>query len=250
MLTVQQLREQVRFFARNGGDASMYTDTDIDVALRYAADFLARETLITRRVDSLTLTAGTSALPTFPTGQAAFRPARLINAYLFGSNVQVSDNLESYSGPYYTQGVPTSTGEMSLDLDNALLLTDFATLLRAQTISGNNSQPVWMAFDTLTTGQVWPTPDQNYTVAFSWSDYFTVWTPGDETDTTLGLTTNIPDDVLYPALIYGAPAAMQHAEPEHVFVTPAWKQFLAEIHRLKREGTLGVRTIISSRNRR
>lgn len=203
-MLVSTAQSYVRQFARNAGDSTMYTDADVDRAIQLVGQRFCRVTRCVKTLSSLTLTAASAALPAFPTG---FTPKHLIRAY-------IADN-------------------------PALRITDTDTLRRQRDRMARSDVPELVAFDSTTTGEVFPTPDTGYTLKFLWWEAFTTWTPG-STPTTL---LNVPDDLLIEWLPFGPPAVLQGNEPEHKYAGPMWQRYLEVENSLRDGGTLGVRTV-------
>lgn len=240
-MILQEAQNYVRQFARNAGE-SVYSADQIDRAIQAAGDEFVRRSRVIREVDPITLTANTSALPTLPTG---FRPDRLIDAYLSGTNVQIDTNvyaIGTFGGPY-AQGAVTGASESDERRRISLRLVPYQQVLSQQIVLPQTQQPTLMGFQTWATGQVWPTPDQNYTLNLLWLPFFSVWTPGDATQ--LNTVLNVPDEFLRPALTYGATAFLQHTDPQQQYANPSWKMFIEFCESCRGEGSLGVRSVFS-----
>jgi hypothetical protein len=248
-MNVGTVRTVVGFSARRARDPAYYTPLRVDAAVAMAANELIRRAKLLPRVDQLTLTGGSSALPAFPTGSGgtAFRPDRLIKAYLSGAGVVVNQaGALAASAPYNTVGALDSSW-VGPPRSSKLIVPDFITLNDQQIAQPMNGQPQMMAFNSVTTGQVYPTPvtGQNYTLNFCWSDFLTVWTWGATDNTTLNTVLNLPDDQLYPVLEFGAPYYLQYTEPESKFAPLARQKFDDAIAELSGLNSLGAEVMIS-----
>lgn len=209
-MNVAAARAIVQYGARFARDPSYYDLVRIDTAIQAAGDELIRRCQLLPVTGNVTLTAGSAAIPTFPTGGSGliFRPDRLINAYLSGANVTINGaGYLAPSAPFDTVGAPAFSA-LGPPSSTKLANIPFVTLSDAQIGQPQSGQPQAVAFDTTTTGQVYPTPDKNYTLNFQWSDLFTTWSPGGSGSTTI----NLPDDLLRPALYYGAVLYLQFNE--------------------------------------
>jgi hypothetical protein len=207
-MNLTEARAFVRQFARNAGDSGMYPDSEIDRAIQTVCDDFIDYVRCTRTTTALALTAGSSSLPALP---SLFRPERLLRAWI------------------PAKGVLDKLGH--------------GDLLKLQIDEGNTGLPQFVAFDSFSTGEVYPTPEAGsaYSLKIQWYEPLTVWTPGGADPGTL----NLPDDYLRQILIYGATATLQHNEPEHKFASESWKKYLA--YRLQMHGRGGLSGVISNR---
>jgi len=209
-------RTWVRQYARNAGDSSMYSDADIDRAIATVGNRFVRETRCLKTTDSLALTTSSSALPSLPTG---FRAERSIRAWVL------------------LAGVAKGTLQFPLHSD----------LVEAQIRRARTGLPMFIAFDSWTTGEVYPTPDQDYTVKLQWQQFFTTLAPDGSTD---GATTlNLPDDWLAEILPYGPTAVLQHNEKEMKYAAETWQKYLDFELRMKDAGNLGAKESIHATGR-
>jgi hypothetical protein len=65
------------------------------------------------------------------------------------------------------------------------------------------------------------------------------------------LTLNLPDDLFRNVLLYGAPAFLQHNDPEHAYATESGQKFEAYIQsKIGSAGGLGVASVMPRRRRR
>lgn len=271
-MTHSQARAIVRQFARNGYDLTTYPVRHIDQAISGICDEFIGVTHCTHTLGSLAISSGTTALPTLPTG---FRPENLHRAFILAED----------------------------DLD--IIAAD--TLLDLSVSDTSTGAPKRIAFTSLTTGLVHPTPDAAYTMYIDWSEPFvsltegagylatatatisggvvtavTVNTPGGEYaaapnitftggggtlaaatatidsagyvttiavtnggsgyttaptvvfsgTTNADVTLNLPNDYLRMILSYGAPALLQHNDPDHGFGSESYKKYV-EFRRMK-----------------
>jgi hypothetical protein len=230
---------QTTYFCRNGGVYASRFPAQLDYAIWAAADRFIRETRCLPRVDQITLTNGTAALPAFPT---TFRPDRLITAYLTGSNVKVQwvgGLIPEYA--YNTIGAPIYAGDALSYSSARLLRKDYQWLSDLSIARNISQQPALIAFDTWTTGLVYPNPDDNYTLNLRWTDFFTSWTYGSGSPS---LALNLPDDMLSGVLMFGAPGLLLSNEPEHAkFGEHCLEQFELFIQKYAGVGNLGAEDI-------
>lgn len=207
VMTIAVCRSFVRQFARNAGDSSTYSDEQIDRAIQLAADRWIETTKVTRKISTLTLSAGTYTLPTLP---ANFSSEKLLKAWVIRADLQ---------------------HEVELALVD---MADMETQRKRNNLQGN---PRYLAFSAMTAGEVYPTPSLNFSLYLLWVDLFTIWTPGDAGAGVL--TTNIPDDQLRAICTFGAPAFLQHTEPQNAYAQTAFQRFEQEMQRFKNRGLAG-----------
>ena len=92
---------------------------------------------------------------------------------------------------------------------------------------------------------LWPTPGTALIAKIRWLQPFTSWSPGSAGAVAI---LNLPNDTMYELLSYGATAALQHNETQHLFAGEAWKKYLDYEAEMIGRGSLAVRSI--ARNRR
>ena len=200
----------VRQFARNAGDSSVYSDTDIDRAIYTVGERFARMTRCVRTASSVDLTADDATVDF--SGVTGFLPEQIISAYV-------------------------------LTEANAVAVVKWEDLYQKQinTPTGNDPcQRRELAFETPTIANIWPAPTEDGTLRVRWWETFTTWTLGvaDGTSTTF----NLPDQYLTEILTYGAPACLQHNSEEHGYMGESWKKYLEFEQRMMGAGNLGARS--------
>jgi hypothetical protein len=245
-MNVQTARQYVQQFARSAGSTDEYPVIELDRAIKMACDEFISESKYLKTVDTLTLTSGSDALPTLPTG---FRPERLLSAYLTGSNVTVSGGISrdsSWPGYYLDDSTREYTGEARRA---ALNISPYERLLDLKYGIGESSQPTSIAFSSHTAGIVYPTPDENFTLVLRWVGFVTTWTDGATDSTTVATTINLPDDILRFILTYGATSYLQHTEPTAGYAAQSYQKFKGFIERHKNAGSLGTQYVVPSRRR-
>lgn len=193
-MSLATARDFVRQFARNAGDSTSYIDSDIDRAIHMAGSHWCQSTKNRRTTATLSLSSGSRSLPAFPAG---FRPDLMTRAWIAYSATSVAPNLE---------------------------LIGYDDLDTRPTSSGT---PSCIAFTTTSTGIVYPTPSDNLTLNVEYVLPFPTWTYG----TTSTVTFDLPDEDMLPIVALGAPAILQHNEPEHAYASAAWQQFEQAISR-------------------
>lgn len=211
------LQKMVRYSARNSKDSTEYVGEQIDFAIQQAAREWIRITKATRQLDSLTLSVGSTALPSLPSG---FLPEFLLEAYLTISGQQIRPCLEVVSY-------------------EAFLDAQYARHTTPGTITPGNGRPHLLAFYNRTNGVVGPLPpDQVYQVALWWTTPFTTWTPGVTPSTVTSF--NLDDDALQSIASLGAPFYLQRGEPENAAAAnAAHAQFLIDAKDFARRGSGG-----------
>lgn len=196
-MTVAEARNTIRQFARNAGDNTMYPDAEVDRAIAAIGYRFVRKTKCTRTKSTLVLTINNNSLPAFPAG---FVPQ-------YVSRARVSGN----------------------SFDQDVKITDYNQLLDQREADASTGVIQWIAFDTYTTGEVWPKPDFAYTVTLWWFEPFNT------------STYNIADAWLYEVLIYGGTAMLQQNEPQNqAYVANAWQKYLELEMSAMGSGNLGV----------
>lgn len=191
-LSVANARLMVRDFARNAGDSSMYTDTQIDRSIQIIGNRFVRKTSCTVKKSTLAITLGSNALPSFPTN---FRPAYIRRARISitGSNKRVD-------------------------------IIGYDDLLNKRDSNDRDGLAEFVAFDSWTSGEVYPEPDAAATLTIWWRDVFTAWTAG---GTPSPDSFNIPDELFMEVLATGVVAMLQGHEPENrAIYANKWAEYL------------------------
>lgn len=192
-MTIAQARLYMRQFARDASDESSYDLDEIDRAIQAVADDFIHATRCTRTVANIAITEAAAALGSFPSG---FLPEMILRAWITGKG----------------------------DLD----IIDHSELVKLQVQTTNEdgdeltATPRYLAFSSLTTGEVHPTPDDDYTLKIQYVAPFTSFTPGQSTSSTV---LNIPDHYLRNILVYGATALLQHNEEEKRYASTSWRKY-------------------------
>jgi hypothetical protein len=243
-MLIGDARDLVKLFARNAGDTTFYPDTMVDTAMQAAADELIMRANLLPRIDSVAVASAATTVSGFP---ANFRPDRISSVYLTGDNVRVCMGATSPTAWKYVEGgrsgVPSEPSSATLDI------VDFNTILDYQISLATTGQPQAIGFQSWTTAALYPIPDDAYTLKVRWFDFFTTWTAGDSGAD--DLTLNLPDDLLRQVLLYGAPAFLQHNDPEHAYATVSGRKFSEFIDRLVGSaGGLGTASVVPRRRRR
>src|ERR1035437_1536612 len=167
-LNLITIRQTCRQFARNALGSTQYPDQQIDVAFSQRADELIRRAWLLLTLNQISTTASSNAVPTMPTN---FRPDRIKQAYLTGSNVVITPWTGPGYSPYYSIGAPVNPN--CLYRTAKLQLPPFLDVLNRTLAYQANpplGQPTDIAFDQLSgSGLFWPTPDQIYTVNIQWN---------------------------------------------------------------------------------
>lgn len=205
--TLSDARLWVRQFARNAQSSSMYSDSDVDRAIMTVGDDFVWKTNATRTLSSLSIISGTSTITSgFATG---FVPERILRAYI---------------ATYNDLTITTHETVLRLLKDNAI----------------SAGTPTHLGFYSTTALEMYPTPDANYTLKVLWVPPFSSFTVG--TGSPTGVTFNLPDEYLRVMWTYGAPAMLQHNEPEHAYASESWKKYEEFRNRLVGAGGLGARS--------
>jgi len=216
----------VRQFARNAGDSTAYSDTAVTHAINIVGTRFVQQVRSQRRTDDVTLTSGnaTAGISTMVT--AGFRPDMLLSAYLTdraGAMRVVSwDDLMM---------LRSTTGRETLSPADGR---------GTDAVTAASGTPTTLAFETLTTCEVYPVPNATYTVRFRWCPPFSL-TGG------TGGHISIPDDWLRQILYTGATAVLQHNEPESAYASGAWQKYLEFEKSVTATGNLGATTTLRSR---
>ncbi len=208
-MTLTEARSYVGQFARNAGGEAVYSLADKDRAIRLVGEQFCRVTRCLPRVDAVPLTAGSAVAPVASIG-GAFRPERLIGARLLGES-------------------------------GALALCGWDPLQDLLAERPATGRPTKLAFEDPATANVYPTPNDHYTMRVRWWQPFTAWTPGVASVVADGIVLNVPADLLVQILPYGPPAVLQHNVPEHRYASESWRKYLEIEARLRGSNNLGVR---------
>jgi hypothetical protein len=202
-MTVAQAIAELRSAARNANESAESAE-QCERAIRALGLDFERRSRCTRQRDNIALTSGNRNLPSFVSGNMIdFRPSRLVRAYI------------STHPP--------------------LEVMDYAAVMWRHYQNVSSDMPAVLGFQTYTSGAVWPTPDQDYTLEFLWRPKFTSWVIGDGDDTEL----NIPEEILIGAIRWGGAAFLQSTYPEQGYAKEAWQRYLAYAAECRSANTLG-----------
>lgn len=185
---IADLRSFARNFVRNAVDSSTYSDSNIDRALQCAMDEWCRLTQTPKTLGSLTLTAGSNALPA---SVANWAPEFHLKSTLLLAGTVVRPDIS---------------------------FTDYNAVLMQQFITGSSSTytgaPLMYGYQSngtaSGTGICWPTPDKAYNI-FQWfREQPTTWTIGGSCS-----SFNLPDEALRVIATDGCEAFLQYTEPQN-----------------------------------
>jgi hypothetical protein len=205
-MTLTEARAILSQAARNAvGDT--YTDAQRDRAIQYIGEDLLLRTACVRSTGTVALLADTAAASA--SALTAFLPERLLHAWIGDSP----------------------------DLEQV----EHARVREWRTADATTGRPLGLAFTSGTALEVYPTPDTAYTLNLEWVPTFTAFTPGAGGD---GVTLNIPDRILRPALWTGGVWALQRNDMDHQSLALAAKQeYDTLITSLRGLGGRGAKTI-------
>ncbi len=150
----------------------------------------------------------------------------------------------------YTEGQWVGEGTVVGQRRISLEVIPFNEFLTRQTRIPMTMQPTTLSFETWQTAQVYPTPDQAYTMKIRWNPMFTEWTPGATDATTVATTVNVPLDLMRPTLVFGATSILQMSNTEQHYATTAAARFEKFILDTLRAGSTGVKQVYSFARRR
>lgn len=205
-MTVGQAVDRLKLFARNAFDATMYPVPILHYALRGILNDFIRVTKCTQIVTQFSLTQGASGF--FIPGD--FRPDNILRVYIPG-------------------------------LVSEFEVVGHAELTRHLECSSSScGKPCKIAFATRTVGDVFPSPNSNYTASVLWWTPLVNWTIGNDNDPTI---LNIPADYLERILETGGPAAVQFNEKDQGYAAPAFALYREYRDSMRGAGGLGAKSI-------
>jgi len=186
----------------------MYSDADVHRAIQIVGNDFIWFTKFGRQTSNLSLVEDTS---TFSASLTSFRPDRVVRVW-----------------------IPS---------ENELAVVPHETILAFQESAEREGTPEKICFTDTTSGtiagEVYPTPDANYTAKVMWIPLFTSWTAGTSSpDSTL----NLPDDVALQVFSTGAVAKLQMNEPEHGYAQLLWKEYLIYRQSMRGAGSTGAKS--------
>ena len=217
-MNITEMRTHIRYFARNAGDSTQYNNTEVDFSGQIAMDEAVQRLKCLPTNSTLSLTSGSDTLPTFPGG---FTPDLLISAYLTGSNIQVSFGITDETEQIYIENAPTYTGGRKTA---QLKIRDYTGLLDLKYAYGLSGQPTQIAFQTLTAGLCYPKPNDTYVLNLLWNGTINAWTAG-SSGSELTTSLYLPDKIMRYVVMYGAPAYLQHNDPDHKYAAVTWQKW-------------------------
>jgi hypothetical protein len=132
-----------------GESGVAFNAAEYDRALLTQGDDFIRRARFGVQVSNLTISDSTEALPAFPTG---FRPDRFLSAWLIDAS--------------------------SVPVRQLSLISQLELRERQYQHGISDSIPEYLAFLTNTTGELYPVPDQAYTLKLEWLPFFDSWTEG------------------------------------------------------------------------
>jgi len=80
---------------------------------------------------------------------------------------------------------------------------------------------------------VYPRPDQDYTLSFTYWQPFTDWAPGATDDPDDPILLNIPKRLAHPVWWFGAGSALRYGEATGLYASKGWQLFLEHIERCR-----------------
>lgn len=204
-MTLTDARSIVRAFAREAEDDDVYEDSDVDVAIQFIFDDFTRNTKCLRTIDGLATVASNSAIAL---NIDEFVPERLMRLW-----------------------IPTKTRVRPVDLGDIIDL---------QIAKNETGIPNLLAFQDNGTALVYPTPDAVYTIQMQWWQGETPFEAGTEDPDDVEF--RMPDDLLRPCLVLGAPAILQLGSVEAAYGTKGFQQYLAYRDQMADAGTFTLQT--------
>lgn len=222
-MTLTSARQFVRFFARNAGDSTMYSDAQVDMAISAVGNQFAEKTRCLPIASSLSTVAANPALDVSSLVSLGFRPEKLLLAYLPAGNA----------------------GGTGRACRVRLRAASWETLIGRQDGEPRSTVPEMIAFEDWSTAELYPTPDAIYTIKLRWHQPFVTWTYG--TGSPDGVTLNLPDEWMTRILSDGVPGKLQLNEPEHKYAATAWQRYLDFEKEMMGKGALGEKSIERSR---
>lgn len=176
--SISTARRIVRFSARNAGDTTYYPTFLVDLAIKRAANELIRDAHLLSRIDTQDTVANTQAYTVTP---GTFRCDRLDSAFLTGPNVVVNGGCGSPYGDFVDEAtfIRGGVNGIGYDFRTAILsVVDWPQMNDYLHNASMSGQPTMIAFNNDQTCNLYPVPDQVYTLNLRWSDFFTTWHDG------------------------------------------------------------------------
>jgi hypothetical protein len=188
-MTLTTARDIVRRRLKSGNDTDRYGDNDIDDAILLVGNDFVNRTSCTLTASIVPLVSGSDAVSF--SALTDFRPERLKSI-----------------------AVNTDSNYTARDVAGGMQVTDLAAIRRRQGECTSTGTPALIGFTDRTAAAVHPTPKANGTATVWWTEPFVTFTPGTGTPDSVAL--NIPADLIYPVLIYGATVIVQLTEVEQI----------------------------------
>lgn len=191
-------RSMVRNQSRNGGDSTMYTDERIDQVIQLLSLAISHDLKLPKIISNISFVASTMSVDISSLVASGFEPHHALSAYI----------------------TTTTTAKSVLQIVAA------EDVYAMNNLDSNEGPPQYIAFETPSSCICYPVPDQAYTGKLRWFSQFDLWTPGDAGASSN--TIDLPNEVLFPMLNVGCPAALQFNEPEHGYAIrqQEWYQVL------------------------
>lgn len=188
-------RSYVLSNVRNGNDTSMYPAVAQDMAIAGIGNRVVEETKVTRKTDTVVITASTAAVDF--SALTGFLPEFLIDSAIR----VIADSNYTY-GSGLTQVRVVSAGEFARRAECDLTRTGTPEIITFN-VQGN----------AVSSAAVFPLPKTTGSMEVHWYPPFVQFTPGagDPDSTTL----NVRDSIMIDALRLGGPAYLQCNEPEN-----------------------------------
>lgn len=215
-LTLTTAREIVRRRLKSGNDTDRYADEDIDDAILLTGNDFVTRTGCTLAKDTVSITAASDQVDF--SSIDGFRPEFMRQLSI------VPDS--NYVAQQVAQGIDR---------------TDFAEIQLRQGMQPATSIPTMLGFTSLTQATIYPTPQYSGTLSVLWAPPFVSFTPG--TATPDDVTLNIPADMVYAVLIYGATVIVQLTEVENIEKVLRSGAYEAHVQRSMGRGGLGAQVM-------
>lgn len=248
--------------SQNGADQK-------DFAIQFVGDELVRETSATLDLTTVTLTASQPVMDlTAAVGLDLFRPERFVKATIgllergawATSTAYDTDEIVTSGGSMYRcsaahtsslGNTPPNSSYWALIYVNPVTpvaLVDYETVRIALNRATTDSQVRMLSFLTATQMYLDAPPKKAYPLFLLWKKPFTVWTPGTKSPGQVDF--NIPDDIMRPAIAWGAAAYLSHSDPTERGSDARWLKFRELVDQIKGRTTRGNRTLMSKRANR
>lgn len=192
--------------------ASRYTNTQIDHAIKMAGDEFVRKTRCARTTATTNLTADQNQVSF--SAVADFTPERLILAEADHATEDAINILKQVDYAYVRRLIENQEHRRE-HWESSLNDVDHSGL------------PTHIGFRNRADAYVYPEPDAAHTLKLVYFAPFTDWTPG--TASPGDVTLNIPDDMIYGVLWWGAPAILEHTSTKARYQSESYRRFQEHI---------------------